>query len=198
MQFTRQRYNRNSRVYNLMELPIELLFFRHWRKRLFKMIKGIRILEVGIGTGKNINYYPADISAVGIDLSEGMLSKAKPIAAAHEVDLVQMDIEHLAFKENPFDTIISTYVFCSVPNPIVGLKELKKVLEPNGQLLFLEHVLPENKLLAWIFNKLDHFMVLVSGVHINRNTADNIRKAGFELIYEENLLSSIFKLYAAR
>jgi len=177
---------------------MESLFFRRWRRRLFKMLIGKRILEVGIGTGKNIKYYPSAISAVGIDLSEGMMSKAKPIADERGIDLVQMDIEHLAFKANSFDTIVSTYVFCSVPNPIAGLKELKKVLKPNGQVLFLEHVLPENKFLAWLFNKLDYIMTSISGVHVNRNTANNIREADFELIYEEILLSSIFKLYVAR
>lgn len=196
-QLTRQKYNRNARFYDLTEIPMELSLFRRWRKRLFKNIRGQRILEIGVGTGKNLKYYPEGVSLVGIDLSEGMMAKARPIAHAKGIALAQMDAERLAFPDATFDTVVATFVFCSVPDPVAGFKEIKRVLKPGGQVMLLEHVLPENRLLVWFFNRLNNFTVNQSGVHINRKTADNIRKAGLKLINEQKLFGSIFKRFIA-
>jgi demethylmenaquinone methyltransferase/2-methoxy-6-polyprenyl-1,4-benzoquinol methylase len=195
--FTRKKYNQNSKFYNLIEFPIEFLLYRHWRKKLFDKVKGPLVLEVGIGTGKNLKFYN-NYRAVGIDLSEGMLSKARSIAEEKGVNLIQMDAQNLAFFSNAFDTVITTFVFCSVPDPVKGLIEIKRVLKPNGQALFLEHVLPKNKILSYVFNKFNPFIKVLTGVNINRKTADNIRSAGFEIIKEENLLFSIFKFFIAK
>ncbi len=154
-------------------------------------------MEVGVGTGKNLKYYGTDHWTVAIDISEGMLSKAKKSAKSRGISLLQMDAQELAFKDNVFDTVFATFVFCSVPDPIQGLKEIKRVLKTDGQLLLIEHVLPQNPVLRWIFNVLDSLTTSISGVHINRKTGENIRKAGFELKKEENLLFSIFKFFEA-
>jgi ubiquinone/menaquinone biosynthesis C-methylase UbiE len=194
----RKRYNRNSRFYDYIELPIELFLFRHWRKNLFKHIKGPRVLEIGIGTGKNLKYYSNDYSPVAIDLSEGMLAQAKPIAKSKGVSLVQMDAQRLAFLDNTFDTVLGTFVFCSVPDAVKGLQEIKRVLKPDGQLLLVEHVLPKNALLRFLFNLFDPIMVSLIGAHIARRTSNNILKAGFESIRQENLLCSIFYFFLAK
>lgn len=194
----RQKYNRNSRFYNLMELPVEFLTYRHWRKKIFQKVRGNHILEVGVGTGKNLQYYGPNNWTVAIDVSEGMLSKAKPLAKDRGISLVQMDAQQLALKNDVFDTVFATFVFCSVPDPVLGLKEIKRVIKPDGQLLLIEHVLPKNSILRWIFDVLDPFTSSISGVHINRKTAEKIRKAGFELKKEESLLFSIFKFFKAK
>jgi len=155
-------------------------------------------MEVGVGTGKNLKYYQQEFWAIGVDLSEAMMSKAKPLAKSKGIPLAQMDAQYLAFCDNIFDTVVATFVFCSVPDPIKGLKEIHRVLKPDGQALFIEHVLPQNPLLAWTFNTLDPLTSALSGVHINRKTSDNIHKAGFKLIREENLLLTIFKLFFAK
>jgi ubiquinone/menaquinone biosynthesis C-methylase UbiE len=181
-----------------MELPLEFLKYRHWRKKIFQKIRGKHVLEVGVGTGKNLKYYGLKRWTVTIDVSEGMLSKAKPLAKTKGISLVQMDAQQLAFKDNVFDTVLATFVFCSVPDPVQGLEEIKRVLKPDGQLLLIEHVLPGNPILRWIFNVLDPFTSSISGVHINRKTSENIRKAGFELKNEEDLFFSIFKFFKAK
>ena len=135
---------------------------------------------------------------VGIDLSEGMMDKARRFAREKGIALAQMDAERLAFVDATFDVVVATFVFCSVPEPVAGFKEIKRVLKPGGRVMLLEHVLPENRLLAWLFNRLNNFTVNQSGVHINRKTADNIRTAGLKLINEKKLFNSIFKRFTAR
>jgi ubiquinone/menaquinone biosynthesis C-methylase UbiE len=181
-----------------MEFPAEILKYNQWREKLFKEIEGSRVLEVGIGTGKNLKHYTDNYRGIGIDLSEGMLSKAKARADKKGISLIQMDAQSLAFKDNTFDTVLATFLFCSVPNPVLGLQEIKRVLKPGGRALFIEHVLPKNPFLYWLFNILNPFTVKISGVHINRKTTENIRMAGFELSKEESLLASIFKYFIAR
>ncbi|NOZ60185.1 MAG: class I SAM-dependent methyltransferase [Calditrichaeota bacterium] len=194
-ELTRQKYNRHARFYNLTEIPMELVLFRRWRRRLLENLDGQRILEIGVGTGKNLKYYPENATVVGIDLSEGMMAKAIPIAQSKGIALAQMDAERLAFPDATFEAVVATFVFCSVPDPVAGFKEIKRVLKPGGQVILLEHVLPENRLLAWLFNRLNNFTVKQSGVHINRKTAANIRKAGLQILYEKNLFGTIFKRF---
>jgi len=75
-QRTRAKYNRAAPLYNLMEFPMEVLWYRRWRKRLFDKVKSEHFLEVGVGTGKNLQYYPATSRVVAVDLSEDMVSQA--------------------------------------------------------------------------------------------------------------------------
>ena len=119
------------------------------------------------------------------------------IARSKGIALAQMDAERLAFPDNTFDTVIATFVFCSVPDPVAGFKEIKRVLKPGGQVMLLEHVLPENRLLAWIFNRLNNFIVKRSGVHINRKTAENIHRAGLKLNEERKMVGSVFRKFVA-
>lgn len=153
---------------------------------------------MGVGTGKNLLFYRDNIWSAGIDFSEGMLSHARPHAEKQKVALLQGDVQQLPFENAVFDAVFTTFVFCSVPDPVLGLREIRRVLKSDGQLLLLEHVLPENRFLAKIFNKLNPLTVKQAGVHINRRTAENIRKAGFVLVEENNLLSTIFKFFVAR
>ena len=177
---------------------MEHSLFKRWRKNLLKQTREKNVLEVGVGTGKNLPYYPVVKNCVGIDLSEGMLKHAKKLAVKKNVKLVQADAQNLPFRDGYFDMVIATYVFCSVPNPVQGLNEIKRVLKPNGELLMLEHVLPERPLLRKLFNKLNPFVLKRKGVNINRETAANIKKTGFDLVNDVNLLFSIFKFFKAK
>ncbi len=197
---TKEKYNRIARWYDLFELVIELLAFAHWRKHLFKLIKRKEVLEVGVGTGKNLRYYPIDAKVTAIDFSEKMLKYAKQRAAKIGLDanLKNMDVQALQFESNSFPNVIATFVFCSVPDPVIGLKEIKRVSIPNGRLVLLEHVRPKNPWLGKLFDWFNPIAVKRTGVNINRNTAENIRKAGFEIELEKNLLGNVFKLFVAR
>jgi ubiquinone/menaquinone biosynthesis C-methylase UbiE len=192
---TRRRYDRLAFAYDVLEAPLERLRFAGWRKRLRNRIAGPAALEVGVGTGKNFPYYPSGVQVVGIDLSPHMLMRARRKASKLDlnVDLREMDVQSLDFPDHCFDTVFATFVFCSVPDPVAGLRELRRICKPSGRLLLIEHMRPENIVLGLIFDVLNPMVVRMMGANINRRTMDNIRSAGWTVRIEENLSSDIVR-----
>jgi ubiquinone/menaquinone biosynthesis C-methylase UbiE len=192
---TRKRYNRIAFLYDIMEAPMEGLRFASWRQRLTGRIAGPTALEVGVGTGKNFAYYPDNVHIMAIDLSPRMLERAYKRANKLnlEVDLQEMDVQHLDFPDHNFDTVFAAFVFCSVPDPVIGLRELRRVCKPEGKLLLLEHMRPGNAALGFFFDALNPMIVRMMGANINRQTIDNIRTAGWQIQVEENLSSDIIR-----
>ena len=109
-----------------------------------------------------------------------------------------MDVQQLAFPNNSFDTVFATFVFCSVPDPVAGLKELKRVCKPNGKLLLIEHMRPSNVLLGLLFDMMNPMVVRMMGANINRRTMDNIKKAGWQILKEEHLSGDIVRWIEAK
>jgi ubiquinone/menaquinone biosynthesis C-methylase UbiE len=182
-----------------MDAPLELMRFASWRPMIRDRIKGCKALEVGVGTGKNIDYYPDGIEITAVDLSPGMLKRALKRAGllGLKVRMLEMDTQCLAFPDNCFDTVFATFVFCSVPDPVIGLRELRRVCKPDGRLVVLEHVRPANKLLGIFFDVLNPFVVRMMGANINRRTIDNIKMAGWQIQTEKKLSSDIVWLIEA-
>jgi len=190
----KNRYNRASVIYDILESPMEMMALKKWRNDIMKDLKG-KVLEVGVGTGKNISYYPENVDISAIDFSEKMLKKAKLKADAlnKEVEFHNMDAENMDFEDNTFDVVFTTCVFCSVPDPIQGLKEIKRVCKNGGKIIMIEHVRSEKKVLGLLMDVLNPLVVNSYGANINRRTIDNIKKAGYSMVDVTNLYSDIVK-----
>jgi ubiquinone/menaquinone biosynthesis C-methylase UbiE len=196
----KRRYDRIAPVYDLMEGLVERSRYSRWRELVWSKVEGNRILEVGTGTGKNFPYYPADAEITAIDLSEKMLSRAwqKAKNQGIEIDLQRMDAQNMSFKDDMFDTVVATFVFCSVPIPIKGLEEIKRVCKPCGKVLLLEHVLSANRVLAFLMNLVNPLVVRAMGPNINRKTVENVANSGLKVEKVTDLAVGIFKLIEAR
>jgi len=190
----RKRYDRISKVYDIFEQPMEIMALKKWREEVAKDLKG-KVLEVGVGTGKNIPYYPDDIEVTAIDFSEKMLAKAtrKANELNKKVKLIHMDAQNMDFPDNTFDTVFTTCVFCSVPDPVKGLEEIRRVCKPDGKIIMIEHVRSEKKVLGLIMDTLNPLTVNLYGANINRRTVNNIGMAGFTEVEVTNITSDIVK-----
>jgi len=190
----RHRYNRIAPVYDLLDASMEWRLFRKQRHALLAPLKG-RVLEVGIGTGKNLRHYPPGVELVAIDFSGGMLKRARRRASklGRTVDLVEMDAQAMTFADNSFDAVVTACVFCSVPDPVKGLKEIRRVCKPGGQVMMLEHVRSEKPLIGWLVDRLNFVPVRLYGANINRRTLENLTLAGFDHLDVEDVWLDIFK-----
>ena len=192
----KKKYNRFSLFYDLVEWPIEKLLFSKWRKKLLKNSKG-RVLEIGVGTGKNLSYYNYHkIDLTVIDISKGMLNRAKEKAKKHDfpVKFKLANSEKLPFEDNSFDYIVCTFVLCSVSDQVKILKEMKRVLKKKGKILFLEHMLSRNKFIAFLEHLHNPITKFLFGFNINRKTIENIKKSGLKIVKDKNIaVKDVFK-----
>ena len=199
-QLTRQRYERISRIYDRMEGMMERRF-RPWREKAWQFANGPRILEVGVGTGKNMEFWPPDCKVTAIDLTPGMLEIARQRAGTlgrSGDDLFLADVQHLDFPSGIFDTVIATFVFCSVPDPVQGLRELGRVVRPDGHIVLLEHVRIDRPIIGLLMDALAPLIVRLNGANINRRTLTNVQIAGLKADHVMNLdKMGMFKLIFA-
>jgi ubiquinone/menaquinone biosynthesis C-methylase UbiE len=115
------------------------------------------------------------------------------------VDLALMDAQRLAFPDATFDAVVATFVFCSVPDPVLGLQELGRVVRPRGRITLLEHVRVNKPVIGRVMDLLDPIVVRLMGPHINRHTVENVKKANLEVERVEELTSGgLVKLIVSR
>lgn len=191
-----RRWNRQAGRYDRMTAPMEwMLRLGTNRGRLFTGLKG-RVLEVGAGTGRSLPHYGAGAAIVASDLSPAMLRRLRARAGGTATAcLVAADVEDLPFRDGTFDAVVASCVFCSVPDPVRGLREVHRVLGDGGQLRLLEHVRPSG-LLGRVFDFIDPLVARV-GPHMNRRTVDTVRRAGF-VVEEANVFSDWVKVIVGR
>lgn len=194
----KRSYDRFAHLYDSFEKRSAR--FRLWREFLWSKVEGSRILEVGVGTGGNFAYYPAEREITGFDVSEKMLAKARKKVSGTPAAgrLILMDAQNLGFKDNTFDTVVVSLVFCSVPDPLRGLKEIKRVIKRNGKVVLLEHVLSSNFFLALLMRAVNPLTRAAFGENFNRKTVQTVSESGLVIERVTDVGWGIFKLIEAR
>jgi ubiquinone/menaquinone biosynthesis C-methylase UbiE len=148
-----------------------------------------RVLEVAIGTGRNLPHYPPDTTIAGIELSPAMLAIARQRAAdfGRDADLQEGDAEHLPFGDTSFDTVVCALSLCTIPDPAAAIGEMKRVLVPGGRLLLLDHIgstWPPVYAAQWL---LERITIRAAGEHFTRRQLPLVQAAGFHVVETERL-----------
>ena len=155
-----------------------------YRARVVPAARG-RVLEMGIGSGLNLRFYGGDVTAVvGVDPSPEMLRLARPKAAAapFPVDFVNQSGETLPFDDAGFDSVVATWTLCTIGEPLRALGEMRRVLKPDGELLFVEHGRsPDRGVEAWQDRLNPLWRRIGGGCNLNRRIDELVRAAGFRL-----------------
>jgi ubiquinone/menaquinone biosynthesis C-methylase UbiE len=189
---TERKWDAASRTFDLISFADVHRFGPH-KRRLFGKIRGATLM-VAAGTGNDFAFFPPGHRILAIDISPAMLERAARKVGRYqgEIELRQMDVCELALPDASFDTVVTVCTFCSVPRPIAGLRELHRVLRPDGQLLMFEHVRSRIGPLG-IFLDLMTPLSRRFGPDLNRETVDNVQKAGFRIRREENVYLDVMK-----
>lgn len=183
-------------LYDAMCTLIELRGLRRWRDWLARGAKG-RTLEVGAGTGRNLPRYAKGLPLVATEPDLAMVKSAR--RRAPQVPLVVASAEALPFRDGTFDTVVSSLVFCSVPDPARGLAEVKRVLKPEGALRMMEHVRAETPLRArWQDFIQPAWTWCAGGCHNNRDTVGTVERAGFVIEDEGRKSNGDLRRFQAR
>jgi SAM-dependent methyltransferase len=178
---------------------IERFMFQDGRAWVCSRAHG-RVLEVGIGTGRNIALYAADVDLVGVDLSPAMLDLSRQRAATlgRAVDLRVADAERLDFPNASFDTVVSTLVLCTIPDPARAVAEVRRVLRPGGRFVLLDHVRSPTLAVRLVQHILDPLLVRFEGDHLLREPTLLLTAAGFAIEELERRRWGIVERVSAR
>jgi ubiquinone/menaquinone biosynthesis C-methylase UbiE len=194
----RRIYDTDPRAYDrAMSSGISSRLLDTRRKKVGEIVHG-RVLDVGFGTGISLKFYPDDVDVVGIDLSPGMLGVAKRAIRGRSVELLVMDAEHLAFPDHSFDSVAFNLCLCTIPDPVLAVREGVRVVRPGGSMVFLEHVRSHLLPVALIEEVFNPILVAWQADHLNRRTVDLVRQAGVEVLSVDRWLLGIFNLIVGR
>jgi ubiquinone/menaquinone biosynthesis C-methylase UbiE len=193
-------FDRIAAPYDRGMAPLEKWWLRQMRAELLPYARG-RVLEIGVGTGANLPFYPPVTCLTAIDESVDMLAVAarRTAVLGARVYLSQMNVESLAFPTGNFDTIVTSLVLCSVVNQRRALSELRRVLHrPGGRLLLLEHMRPRVRPLAWLVDLVNVPWYAFNGrCNLNRKTQHAIVSTGFQVERVESRLGGLLRLVVA-
>lgn len=195
------RYQRIAWVYDLLDLPFEYGRYRKIRPQLFRGLSG-RILDAGVGTGRNFPFYPPHSQVVGIDLSPAMLARAegrRPTAATI-VELRQMDVTLLNFPDNSFDAAVATFLFCTLPDElqVAAMRELGRVVKPGGIIRCLEYTRPSGGLRRAMTRLWEPWIYWAYGAGFDRQTEKYAPEAGLHLFESRFVHDELIKLLGAK
>lgn len=175
----RRHYDRRAGDYDRLIAPFERVLFGAGREWACSRTRG-EVLEIAVGTGRNLPFYPADVRLTGIELSPEMLAFARRRAreSGIEVDLRAGDAQDLPFPDGHFDTVVATLALCTIPDDRQAVTEAARVLRPGGRLLLLEHVRSPILPVLALQSILNPLSVLLENDHLLREPLRHVEDAG--------------------
>ena len=195
---TQRKWDGAVRGYDLMNGFGSERRWEPWKRRLFSEMQG-NVLFLAIGTGQDIQFFPPGQHITAIDISERMLDQARPRAEGYDGDLTlrHLDVHDLDYPDATFDQVFTSCTFCSVPNPVGGLHALTRVLKPGGTIGMFEHT--GSRFFPFSL-MLDLMTPLIRrlGPELNRDTSENVRRAGFADVVVEPVYLDVVKIIRAR
>jgi ubiquinone/menaquinone biosynthesis C-methylase UbiE len=168
---------------------------------LFQGLKG-RVLDAGVGTGRNIQFYPPGAEVVGIDISPAMLARAerRRLLLGADVQLHQMDVTHLAFEDQSFEAAVATFLFCVLPDDLqfLALRELGRVVKTGGTIRLLEYVRPRGVMRKAITRLWEPWIAWAYGAGFDRRTEEHVPEAGLQVVGSRLVVDDLIKLISIR
>jgi len=192
------KYNHFARWYDLVEGVPDLLGVRKLRQRLLRQALG-QVLEVAVGTGKNLVYYPQGCRIAAVDVSNAMLDVGRTRAAKLSVNVSfsLADAAALPFPDKTFDTVVSSLTTCTFPNPVAALQEMTRVCRTDGKILLLEHGRSDREWIGrWQDRRAERHAKQL-GCHWNREPQELARQAGFKILEAHRCFFGIFHVIEA-
>lgn len=168
----------------LLNLAMKAPEMTRLRRQLVPLASG-RVLEIGVGSGLNLPFYPQGVQVTGVDPSLELQHYAREMAgqAQLDVEFLAVSAEAIPIADQTFDTAVVTWSLCTIPDPNAALREVRRLLKPKGKLIFIEHgESPEPSIAAWqrrinpVWNK------LAGGCHLNRRPDHSLLANGFKLV----------------
>jgi len=195
------RYQRIAPFYDLLDLPFECRRYRALRPLLFEGLTG-RLLDAGVGTGRNFPFYPDGSSVVGIDLSPAMLARAERRRGQSRaaIELRRMDVTRLDYPAGSFNAAVSTFLFCVLLEElqVTALRELNRVVKPGGPIRLLEYVRPRRRVRRLMSRLWEPWIAWAYGAGFDRQTEKHVSEAGLELVEARYVVDDLVKLISAR
>ena len=195
----RRIYDESAGRYDSQIGFFERLLFGGGREWVCSQARG-EVLEIAVGTGRNLPFYPKEVSLTGVDLSPKMLeiARARARELGIEADLQVGDAQALHFPDESFDTIVSRLSLCTIPDDRRAIAEASRVLKPSGCLLLLEHVRSPVLPVRAIQRVLDPLFVRFGADHLLREPLDHLEDAGLEVEQLERSKWGIVERLSAR
>jgi ubiquinone/menaquinone biosynthesis C-methylase UbiE len=164
----------------LIDLAMRNRELEPYRRRIVGEASG-RVLEIGVGAGANLPFYTARAhDVVGVEPHPRLVAKSALVKPAVRAEMVAGSAEELPFDDRSMDTVVMTFTLCSIPDPAKALREMRRVLKPEGQLLFVEHGLsPDDRVRRWQHRLTPLWKHFTGGCHLDRPIAALVKESGF-------------------
>ena len=193
----RRRYQRIAPFYDLLDLPFEVARYRRIRPLLFEGLSG-RILDAGVGTGRNMPFYPIGSHVVGVDISPAMLQRAQRRIrrSPASVELKEMNVARLQFPDASFDAAVATFLFCTQPSElqVAALTELGRIVKTGGTIRLLDYTQPKRGVRRAVTRFWQPFIQWAFGASYDHLNEQCIEDAGLELANSRFVVADLIRL----